>query len=480
MTLFMQNDSGTFGAGTVFPIRAFANIVEISNMDGGIGQDPPVGDLIPVIYAQTVLGTCPNRLNTLVNTDFTGVPGNVDIIIIATDSSFTLSDGRMLTNYGGLTFPLGNAENPTGSVVVLYDTSQAGGGGYCLKGQVSGANDLQTPNSVILYHELSHAFRAATSSSLDRTPPSACGASPEEMAAEVDENDMRDQLAGGAGLHRDVTDHCGDVCPGGSTANCCIVASIATGSPYSAEVNALRQVRDRFLRRSNVGYDFFDKLHSDYYDFSPEVCRMMAVSDDLLHLIEVYFVKSLTLCLNLLHDYTVGGCDPQELGERFENSLEANPDLVSLGAKEVRQALHLLNRLQGGAVPANLPMRELETLLRERAGASPYVRWALMDTMETYLNALAWRLDGASAAEIGNRLARSFDEWAARLPLTDVWKKLSKYAIAEELDFLKQTLFRTEHARLEFGSRLANYLSGDQDLSRMLSDKGYFSERVPS
>jgi hypothetical protein len=488
MTLFVQNDTGGAGTGNVFPLNAEADLFQISNMDLQLGEDQPQqgSDLLKVTYAtppdQT--GVCPTRLFTLVNTSFTKVPADpVDIIILAVDNKFTLTDGTLLANFGGVTLPPaatgsgGVRINPTNSVLVIYDTSQGGGTGYCAKGQASGKYDDQTPNPVILYHELSHALRQATQTSLS-TSATGCTASPEENAAEKDENDMRDQLKI---PHRDPTDHCGQACSGGAgpnTGSCCIVASIATGSPYSAEVNALRQIRDSFLRRSEVGYSFFNQLHYDYYGFSPEVCRMMAVSPQLVALIELYFVKPLTQCLQLIYDYQVNRCSTDELGKRFEMGLTNVPELTQLSLQDLQRVLRLLGDLEQNSMEPELAITGLGHLLAERAASSPYIRWAIMDTISMYVHALLDRLAGMSTVSIGQRFANRIEEWSIQMPLSDIWYTLSRYAIAQELAFLKRALLRTKEAQRRFGQRLVDYCSGDARIVELLIDAGYLSQEA--
>jgi hypothetical protein len=480
MSLFIQNDSGTVGTGSVFPDRAEADLFTATNMDTNLGENAPVGDLIQVTYgAQQTAGPCPTRIHDLVNTAFNVNPQHIDIIIVAVDGSFTLSDGTALTNFGGLTMPVGDAENPTASVLVVYDTSQDNGAGYCLKGKVSGNYDLQTPNAVILYHELSHAFRDATHTSLS-TAATGCTASPEEAAAETDENDLRTQL--GIPL-RDTTDHCGQPCSGGAgpnTSSCCVVASIATGSVYSAEVNALRQVRDSFLRRSEIGFSFFDWLFEDYYGFSPEVCRLMAVSAPLRARIERDFVRPLTMILTLIHDYTLGEVGMDELGRRFESGLAAAPELAALSRDQVVEALHVFRAVRLGTALPEPALTELSELLSARAFTSPPIRWALMDTVQIYADALLWRLDNERTEEIGRRLAARFDAWAAQMPFTGIWKSLARYEIRQELIFLKHCLLRSDEARRQFGERMLEHFPDDPRIPELLLEAEYFSVRRSS
>ena len=67
--------------------------------------------------------------------------------------------------------------------------------------------------------------------------------------------------------------------------------------------------------------------------------------------------------------------------------------------------------------------------------------------IETYLTAVGWHLDGMVGDEIGVRLAAAFAHWGARLPLTDVWQRLSNHTIAEELRFLCGWLLPTHRRK---------------------------------
>lgn len=469
MTLFLENDADGAGTGGVFPDRGFLDLMQIANLDTGIGRNDAAGDLIQVTYAQSLTGIPPDRLNTLVNTDFSGVPGSTDIIVIPVDQTFVRLNGHYVTESAGVTFPVGHAENPTASVLVLYDTSDNNGAGYCLPKE--GGGTVGFSSAVILYHELSHALRLATNASLDNSD-AGCTASPEENQAELDENDMRDQL----GIeHRDATQHC---TTSGCTSNCCIVASIASGSPYSTDVNDLRKVRDDVLRPSEVGFDFFEHLHYDYYSFSPQVVRMMEGADELRGQISTALVGPLTQCLKLLHHYAEQRPDASELGARFVETLPR--ELAAMPREHVELAVAVL--VGADTLPAGL--RPLAELLRGKAAGSAFIRWAILDTVKTYLTALCWRLDDEAAEEIGRRLSARFDEWGARLPLTNVWRRLSTYTIGEELRLLRGQLLPAPSARARFARRLRAHLH-DQLADRptfnaVLESNGYHLERTPA
>ena len=124
---------------------------------------------------------------------------------------------------------------------VAYDTSQAGGQGICVF-DTSG-NPISTPNVVILYHELSHAYHFA----LNQVPfpQSQCPAvTDDEPAAEIDENVLRDEL----GLcDRDVCNHGGQLGVGAS----CGGSETPGGPPWvlSGKRRQQRWRRRRMLHR---------------------------------------------------------------------------------------------------------------------------------------------------------------------------------------------------------------------------------------
>ena len=109
------------------------------------------------------------------NTDF-----GHDIIVIPVDDSFMLSPDlvgsaggfggldphQAITTHAGITIAPGDPGNPTSAVWVIYDTSDNGGQGYCVPKEGGGKVGV---SAVILYHELSHALRDATDTTLDHS-----------------------------------------------------------------------------------------------------------------------------------------------------------------------------------------------------------------------------------------------------------------------------------------------------------------------
>jgi hypothetical protein len=465
MTVFIQNNSTGAGAGTLAPNQAIVDLGTIANGDTGFGVGAQVGNRQQVTYAPTLPGIPPARLNTLVNTAFNPNYGAgaqaVNIIVLPVLSNFMLNDGRSILTVGGTALPPSNSGLPgavlnnTTECLVIYDTTQNNGAGYCTaRAGTGGTLDLQTPNPVILYHELSHAFRTVNANTLALT--AACNpSSPEENAAIVDENDMRNQLAAAAGttaVLRDPGIHCGGLCPGGSTTGsggCCIIASVASGSSLSSEVASLRSIRDRFLRTSEIGFAFFESLHRDYYGFSPQVCTLMAQYPVLRNLILEGFVRPLVIVLEIMADYVLDGGSEMRAAEKFvSHHLDRSAAVERLAI--LSRARQVLN---GDSVELTAEQQQLAALLVP-ALESRHVKWALIEPLEIYSSALHSFLREAPAPELGLQLVEAIGLWSQRMPLDDVWAVLAVHELRAELALLDHSILRTEAARSEFRNRL--------------------------
>jgi hypothetical protein len=468
MTMFIQNDATGAGAGNVDPQQAFVDLLLIANLDTGVGLAVPAGNRQQVTYVQTDMGIPATRLNALVNTAFTpdyglgAGPQPVNIIVLPVMANFTLNDGTMITNVAGTALSPsnsgqpGSANNNTNDCLVIYDTSQSNGLGYCLaRAGTGGTLDLGFPNSVILYHELSHALRVVNNGLL--ALGGGCNpSSPEENAAITDENDMRTQRAAAAGVPavlRDAGIHCGNSGPcgggGGGDGGCCIVATVASGSAISAEVSALRAVRDGLLRRSEVGYAFFQSLHHDYYAFSPQVCTLMAGHPELYGLVLEGFVRPLVYALRVVEAHVLYGATAVTLGDRFARD-HADADGTEARLRTLSRARNVLS---GGSVALTRPETTLASLLMPGL-ASEHVRWALLQPIQIYESALRTYAAQANEEAVGVQLLNDIESWGSRMPLQDVWASLSAEEVARQLVALDAVLLRSPAARSRFRERL--------------------------
>ena len=470
MTLFIQDTAAGGGGGNLDPAQAAVDLAVIANGDTGLGLALPVGNREQVTYARSEAGVPPIRLDDLANTNFMpdygggGGPQAVPVVILPVLANFVFNDGTSILTAAGRALPPSNSGlpgaglNTTTDCLVIYDTTQNNGAGYCTaRAGTNGTLDLQTPNPVILYHELSHAFRIVTNA-LNALSPTCNPSSPEENAAITEENDLRTQIAnetGSAPVLRDPGIHCGGLCSGGSSGTCCIIASVASGSPVSDEVAALRAVRDGLLRRGEVGFAFFETLHRDYYAFSPQVCTLMARRPALRPLVLEAFVRPLVSMLGLVVRYALGAAGPTALGGTFaaehEDRVAARARLAMLRrAREV---------LRGHAPDLPDEQRELAALLAPGL-RSEHVVWALVEPVLLHESVLAAHVAGRPADALGEGLAAGIDAWAARLPLDDVWAALSAAELRSEVALLETTLLRTPAARTTFRRRLVRRHGG--------------------
>src|SRR4029450_11325950 len=332
MTLFVQTDAVGVGAGTVDPNQVIGDLGIVANGDTGFGFNPPVGNRQLITYARTLAGAAQIRLDALVNTAFTpdyglgAGPQAVAIICMVVGDDFVFADGTLITAVVAVTLSPSNSGlpgstlNPLTDCLVIYDLGPGGLANLCgARAGTGGTLDLPFPSSAVIFHELSHAFRVCNNNLLALS--TICNpASPEENAAITDENIIRTQNAAALGVPAELRDpniHCGATCGagGGSGGSCCIIASGASGSPVSPVAQELRDLRDTILRRSEAGFAFFHQLHQDYYDFSPQVCTMMAGEPRLRPLILKGYVEPLLIMLRTMQVRSLADLDDATLGQ---------------------------------------------------------------------------------------------------------------------------------------------------------------------
>jgi hypothetical protein len=465
VTLFVQNDALGAGAGSLNPTQASVDLGTIANGDTGLGLATAVGNRQQVTYSRTLGGNPPIRLEQLVTTVFTANygsgPQTVNIVVLPVLANFVLNDGSSILDVGGTALPPqgsglpGDTLNTTNDCLVIYDTTLHNGDGYCVaRDGTGGTLDLPTPSSVVLYHELSHALRTAQHTELALT--STCNPSaPEENAAILDENEMRKQLCDAAGKSpelRDPGNHCGSLCGSGAspTCDCCIIASVSSGSAMSAEVQALRAVRDSFLRSTEVGFVFCQKHYQDYYAFSPQVCTMMARRPELRPLVLEGFVRPLMIALRLLQAYALGGLSDTRLGRLLaEEQPDRGQAAYTIATLERARAFS-----QGEIATGDTVAEELVRLLRERAWPSVHVCWAIVEPVRIYGEALRTYVAGGRPADVGRFLRHAFTAWAVEMPLDPVWASLSARQFERELQIYETRMLRSARAKSRFRRRL--------------------------
>lgn len=471
MTVFIQNDTtGAGQSGGVDAQQAAIDLGIATNGDTGLGLAAQIGDRQQVTYVRSDPGAPAIRIATLVNTNFNVNPQGVDIVILPVLGNFFLNDGRSILTVGGTSLPPsgsglpGATLNNTNSCLVIYDTSQNNGAGWCLaRAGTNGTLDLPTPNPIILFHELSHAFRIVTNALLATT--ATCNpSSPEEAAAINDENLLRTQIAAAQGVPavlRDPGIHCGGSCAPGTAPSCCIVATVTSGSPLSAEVAALRALRDGYLRPTEVGHAFFEALHRDYYMFSPQIATAAAGDPRLRARILEGFVRPLIVILGVIQQYSLETDAPQALGARFA---EEHAD-VSAAHERMASFQDLVKHpdaLLGEDAAA-------ASSLLERALWSQHVMWALWEPVLLYYTILEGHLGGEDPATTGARLRTAIADWAGRLPVEPVWGSLSLRQAQDELALLEGTVLKAPVSRGRFREELGRRFGQVTSVARLLN-----------
>ena len=103
MATFILDNAAGIGSDDLDSAQALIDLAIIAD-DVGLGADDPVGGLQRVTYDRTTNGAPQLRLDALINTAFTpdygGGAQNVDVIVIAGLSGFTLDDGTSFSNNG--------------------------------------------------------------------------------------------------------------------------------------------------------------------------------------------------------------------------------------------------------------------------------------------------------------------------------------------------------------------------------------------
>ncbi len=458
MTMFVVNNIGGFGPGTLDPLQVFIDLVVIAD-DTELGLLADAGGMQEVQYNQVENGPTQDRLNELVNTNFApdygSGPQAADILIIAGPGTLSVTDGTTIITVAdnGLALPPGNSGldgadfNPTNDCVVLYDTTV----NICVARAGSGGTlDLGFTPGVLLYHELSHTRRQLLNTTLALS--ATCDpASPAESDAIADENVMRAAIANRFSVPvvlRDTNIHCGGPCetdPG----SCCIIASVVSGSPQSPEVQALRNMRDRFVRRSDVGFAFFEQLFHDYYSFSPQFSTEIARSPAFATLILDGFVNPLLRFWKLMVVRGFTEAAPGVVGQCFVD-MHSDP----AGVVTTVRALEQTEAYWGGQLPVDGQMGPYLDLLRDRAWTSEHVRWAIIEPVRLYRDLLLAMVDGASPDELGAHATAFIGRWAPTFPLDDVWGSLATDQVADEMQRWSNHLLVTEAARRTFAERL--------------------------
>jgi hypothetical protein len=415
-----------------------------SRQDGGLGEDndPTDNTVLIVTYTESAgQGATADRLNTLVNTDF-GTP----IVITALPGGIDPYLGNDVTGNGQTYVDSTSGFNV---IRVVYDDSQCNGAGIFAFD--TGGNQISFPGTVLLYHELSHAYRDATGT----TQPN------DEIPAETDENVLRAEL--GLCL-RDVNNHgggcgVGDTC-GGISNNGCFIVSAAAGSSASAEVSRLKQLRDRVVRATTLGAQLLDSIYRDYYRFSPAIAADLRRDENARAAVLALAIRPLIAWYSLVEAIALAPDDIRAQDLALEELERSRP--VEADARRVSAVVNAL--AAGGDMPSDLGALPTEFAPWGGQFASlPFSNWAIVEPLVRF-----WR----SAAEEADILAEVVD-WMGLAPLEALAPPKGE-ALEHELNFLARGPFREETLRRTVGARMsAAWIDAGPSLTR----HGFIADR---
>jgi hypothetical protein len=335
------------------------------------------------------------------------------------------------------------------TIAVFYDVTYCDGAG--MRVDKEGGGKTAQYSDVVLYHELSHAFHFLTATQPPLDPDVSASLVQEEINAETDENDMRDVR----GVpHREVTSHWGDcgLVDGGAEGDtgCCIVATLATGSAFSDEVNRFRHLREHTLRDSVVGADFFKEFFHRYYGFSPEVTLLMGRRPNLAPLVRSKFVLPLLAGVELLIHYA------DNEGAGLANCLrnQANrPDLAHIFTREflgeISGYLEIARDFDAGAITKALKgkdetykgFKELLRYIGKETVSDEYIEWSLLKVIGIWIESAQLLNSEKTEPEIDFEIYEKIVQWIALMPVSGVWSDFSRIETENELIGLERFIF---------------------------------------
>ncbi|PFV80063.1 hypothetical protein COL05_15775 [Bacillus sp. AFS059628] len=473
MAMFILKDAKGIGSNEFDTNQGFVDLAIIAN-DVGLGLNDPVNGKQQVTYKRSMEmdGAPQVRLDELVNKVFTPNygkdgkgPGNVDIVVIPALPGFTLKNGTPIQN-NAFALPPSNSNwdganlNPTKDCLIIYDIKQD----ICVaRAGTNGVTDLPISNPVVLYHEFSHAFRIVNNK-VKQTTFECKPSSPEEEAAIVDENELRTQIAKRNGVTPELRDpkiYCGSTgCGGtwiGGGGGCCIIATVASKSLTSPQVQYLRFIRDHFVRNTEVGYAFFEKFFYDYYAFSPQVCTIMAGHPNISEILLEGYIDPLLEFWKIMIERSSHQFKDFDLGTVFVRN---HTDRAQ--SKSRLEALHRTNIYwlnQQVSDNSDDISQELIALLSELAWPSDYIQWSLVAPVRIYHDLLTLFFDGANEQTIGREFNRALESWIPEVPINMVWASLSAEQVAKELEFCDTVLLQSASNRKRFRQRLKDQFS---------------------
>lgn len=458
-----------------YPAIVELDLLAIIQGDLGLGDQLVITDptVLQMTYAKTKAGIAQERINALINTVF---PNN--IIVTGVDSSYGFMNGlfwQSITGIGGGVTVVTTGSQCSGSsplytnelIKVVYDTSACGGQGYWVRNLTN--DKVVEPRTVILFHELAHAFHWASRTS------QFCASG--EAQAIGDENLMRVQFSLPRRSQTNTQGGCGapESYNPWEAIGCFIVTSI-TGSPRAAQVLELHYIRDALLRPTRLGRALFDKIFFEYYQCAPRVVQDMQADPELKRLIARMAVEPLldVFLLAKLHvrlDLRSGAVDAEithvlEQWQERLNDESIDPNAVEYLAQLLSRIKASLDRatVETFTVPLSveqwtpdLMFRYIASTIMTSTPDTSALAWGIMHPLT-----ISWGILGHSAgpdvpASLSGKLAEAIEDWLALAPVDWSIFELDVDAITADLQSLATEVITDRAVGHRFGAKLLSH-----------------------
>lgn len=409
MTLFVETSTESYDV--------FLSLSQMVEYDGGLAQEVVPGTLVisQVTYQKGSSSELTDRIEYLT------APTAINILVTAKKSPFdiTLTDGTKISiDGGGATY---RELTPAGYVLhIAYDMGQCNGKFTCVYD--AAGNLIPSPNPVLLYHELAHAYHQLVGD-MPTVPgdPAAETAAIEHQAIE-DENDCRTELYPYYGL-RDPNNHGGQC--GGCGGDCLIVT--AAYGELSEELSFMRTMRASHLGSNAFGRLFLQRFDEEYYTFSPHVSREMRRDAELRETIGHLLVGPLVNFLASALMLSKGEGHAEVIARLADDSRLLSARHLGWSAAQAASALgHLFDRERLSTEPAGNPLSAdvpttvitwLEGALDRRMTSHDYVDWAVILPAYCWWRARARIEAGCPSDEAAHSLEMDMWQWLTEIPI---------------------------------------------------------------
>jgi hypothetical protein len=384
----------------VYPDAAMTDLLRCINLDSGLIYAVLYSDGVLLGYDRHDPSYPAQYVDAIVNSTFD------DIVIINAVDSNAYIEGEPITVYGGGTFP-----PESGAILLMYDWEECNGNGY----HVFDENGWQiaNPRYVILFHELAHAFQYATYGVTN------------EVAASEEENQLR--FRDGLDL-RDPTNEDG----GCDTPDTCFIATAARSHFRDQDLDDLYWIRDMILRRRVVSRSWFDRLFTEYDQYSARIAAAMDDDPALRQWIYLVAVGPLLHFYTLLRDWLFWrtgrietlsrGCERgwhdfvAERQRSIYSALDANAVLRGVGA--------LLKALDG-QTPQDVPeacqgpewaLAYVRGVMLSTELELPLTRWAIVEPLMAMWSQAPDSKRSLEVTMNGGRISDFLKDWIQRIP----------------------------------------------------------------